>query len=97
MSVTTIHDKILFTFEDEHGAGGFNNVSEGGIVFSSFHHDVREPRWGVVLVVGPDVKDVSVGDRILIEPLKWSEGHDVDGLKIWMTEESQVMVVESNG
>lgn len=96
MQITTLHDKILFTFEDEHSSKGFDNVSEGGIVFSSFHHDARQDRWGVVLVIGPDVKEIKTGDRILVEALKWSEGHTVDDeLKIWMTTEENVMLVES--
>ncbi len=96
MQIKTLHDKILFSFEDENDSKGFNNVSEGGIVFSSYHHDTRQDRWGIVLVVGPEVKEIKVGDRILVEALKWSEGHKVDDeLKIWMTTEENVMLVET--
>jgi co-chaperonin GroES (HSP10) len=91
--ITTLHNNILFTFNDESDSQGFNNVSAGGIVYKSFDHDAKTPRWATVLVVGPDVKDVKAGDEILIENLRWSEGHEIDGLKIWMTQESEVMCV----
>ncbi len=94
MNFRAIYDKILFTFDDAHGSTGFNNVSSGGIVFSSFHHDASSPRWGTVISIGDDVKDVAVGDRILIEALKWTEAHKVDGVEFWMTTEDQVMCVE---
>lgn len=94
MSFRTIYDKILFTFDDAHNKTGFNNVSEGGIVFSSFHHDASSPRWGTVIKIGEEVKEVEVGDRILIEALKWTEAHKIDGIEFWMTTEDQVMCVE---
>lgn len=91
--ISTLHNNILFTFNDALDSQGFNNVSEGGIVFKSYDHDAKSARWATVLVVGPDVKDVKAGDEILIENLRWSEGHEVDGLKIWMTQEPEVMCV----
>lgn len=94
MSIRTIHDKILFTFDDTHGKTGFNNVSEGGIVFSSFHHDLNVPRWGTVTHIGEEVKEIAVGDKILIEALRWTEGHKHEGVEFWMTTEDQVMLVE---
>lgn len=94
MSIRTIYDKILFTFDDDHGKKGFNNVSEGGIVFASFQHDLESPRWGKVLSIGEEVKHIDVGDRILIEALRWTESHKHDGLEFWMTTEDQVMLVE---
>ncbi len=94
MKVRTIHDKILFAFDDDHGKAGFNNVSEGGIVFASFHHDLESPRWGKVMSIGDEVKDVAVGDRILIEALRWTEGHKHEGVEFWMTTEDQVMLVD---
>lgn len=94
MAFRTIYDKILFTFDDAHNKTGFNNVSEGGIVFSSFHHDASSPRWGTVICIGEEVKEIAVGDRILIEAMRWTEAHTVDGIEFWMTTEDQVMCVE---
>ena len=95
MKITALHDNIIFTFNDDNDGKGFDNISEGGIYFRSFDHDSKTSRWGTVLVIGPDVTETKPGDKILIENLKWTEGHDVDGLKIWMTNEKSVMLVDS--
>jgi hypothetical protein len=95
MKIIALHDNIIFTFMDDNDGKGFDNISEGGIYFRSFDHDAKTARWGTVLVVGPDVTEVKAGDKIFIENLQWTEGHDVDGLKIWMTNVKSVMLVDS--
>ena len=96
MQISTVKNSILFTFDDETAGSQFNNVSEGGIIYKSFDHDTKTPRWGTVKVIGPDVKYVKVDDKILIEPLRWTEGFKINDLKLWKTIESEVMVVESS-
>jgi co-chaperonin GroES (HSP10) len=89
-----LNDSIAFVFCDSSNSKGFDNVSNGGIVFSSYEHDTKSHRWGKVTCIGPDCNDVKVGDEILIENLRWTDGHVVDGEKIWFTNEKEVMGIK---
>ena len=92
--ITALHDSILFVFDDEVENNGFNNISPGGIVYKSYVMDASTSRWATVLAIGSKVKEIVVGDNILIENLKWTEGCKIpDGNKIWRTTEDMVMCV----
>lgn len=94
MSITPLHNSILFVFDDEVTGNEFNNKTASGIVYKSYSMDTTTARWATVLAVGPKVKEVVVGDNILIESLKWTEGTKMpDGNKIWRTEEEWVMCI----
>ena len=94
MALKALHDSILFSFYDEAVGGGFNNKTESGIVYKSIDADMSTSRWALVLAVGNKCTDVKVGDSILIENLKWTEGCKMpDGSKIWRTDEKSVMCV----
>lgn len=97
MNITPLHDSIIFVFEDDTNNKGFSQTTESGIVYKSFDYDTKTPRWGTVLKVGPDVKFVNVGDRILIESLRWTEGHKIDDeLTIWRTTEESVIGISTD-
>jgi hypothetical protein len=87
-------DGVLFVFNDNTNSKGFDNVSAGGIVFSSYDHDVNSHRWGTIKVVGPDCEFVKVGDVVLIENLRWTDGFDIDGVKLWRTNETEIMLIK---
>jgi hypothetical protein len=56
--------------------------------------DASTARWATVLAIGPEVKEIVIGDNILIETLKWTEGCTMsDGNKVWRTTEEWVMCV----
>ena len=61
-------------------------VTASGIVIKSDDgktHGIK-PRWGKVYLIGPDQKDVKVGDWILVEHGRWSRKmkiDDGDGIK----------------
>lgn len=67
--VTPLRDKVLvynMNFGEE--------VTTGGIVLKSDNgkgHGVK-PRWAQVWAVGPDQRDVKVGEWILLEHGRWS-------------------------
>ena len=55
-------------------------TTSAGIVLTSDDgksHGVR-PRWAQVLAVGPEQKDVAVGEWVLVEHGRWTHGWDVD-------------------
>lgn len=55
-------------------------VSTGGIVLRSDNGKSEgvKPRWGKVYAVGPDQKQVSVGEWLLIEHGRWTRGIELD-------------------
>lgn len=69
--VTPLHDKILISdmeFGEQRTASGIYVPSDDA-KSSGIH-----PRWGRVWAIGPDQKDVKVGDWVCIEHGRWSRG-----------------------
>jgi co-chaperonin GroES (HSP10) len=88
-----LYDSIIFQFEDETEGLGFNNISAGGIIFKSYDHDASSDRYAKVLYIGDDCQFVKVGDRILVERLRWTEGLNYEGQRYWRTTEKDVMFI----
>lgn len=96
MSLRPLKNTILFVFVDDSASGLFISKTKSGIFLSQAPKDFdsqRVPRWGKVLSVGPQVKDIKSGDFILIEGLQWTEGFKYDDVRIWKTDEEKVMAV----
>lgn len=93
MNIVPIRDSIIFEFAQVTRNGFFRNETDWGFMIAGEDYDAQKPRWGKVENIGPDVKNVSVGDYILIEPMKWTTSSEVDGKPLWRTAESQVMLV----
>jgi len=74
-SIRAIHDDVLV--QDMHM--GEMKTSSGIIIGSDDgkNHGIK-PRWGKVYAVGPDQKDVKVGDWILIEHGRWTRKFPVE-------------------
>ena len=73
--VTPIGDKILVSNMDfgmEKTASGIYVPSDDGKT-----QGIR-PRWGRVWAVGPDQKDVRVGEWILIEHGRWTRKYEIE-------------------
>jgi co-chaperonin GroES (HSP10) len=54
-------------------------VTSGGIILTNDNgkgYGIR-PRWGRVYAIGPEQKDVSVGDWIMVEHGRWTRGLDI--------------------
>ena len=50
---------------------------------------------GKVVAVGPKVDpEITVGTKILIEPLMWTDGFTHDGVKLWQTTDAKVIGIE---
>jgi hypothetical protein len=97
MQLKPLGKNIIFRFLEEASGGGFVPSSGGLIqlVKQNLDHN-REPKWGQVILIGPAVNpEIQIGDYILIEPLMWTPGFDVEDLKCWKTDSDKVMIVST--
>lgn len=55
-------------------------VSKGGIIIQSDDGKSEgiKPRWGKVWSIGPDQKDVKVGEWVLVEHARWTRGIELE-------------------
>lgn len=80
--LTALHDSIIVT-EMEFG----ERFSSAGIILrndDTKSHGIR-PRWGKVYAIGPEQKDVKVGQYIMVAHGRWTRGikiEDDDGEQI---------------
>ena len=98
MNIKPLNNNILFQFLDHTGGakGKFTDrITPSGIVIPTLDSAQKLPRWGKVVALGPKAAEagLSVGDFILIEALMWSFGTEVDGVKMWKTDDSKVLMV----
>ena len=63
-NVRMLHDRLLVDPSDQAG----ERRSGGGIVIPATASVGRRLAWGVVVAVGPHVRQVSIGDRVLFDP-----------------------------
>ena len=62
--ITLLHDRVLVREGGEDG----ERRSSGGIVIPATAQVGRRLSWARVVAVGPNVRTVHVGDRVLFEP-----------------------------
>lgn len=91
-----LRSTVLFQFLDDTGGakGRFSERTKGQIiipVLDSAQH--KTDRWGKVVSVGPDVFGVAPGEFILVKALQWTRAAEIDGMKIWKTNDEQIIVV----
>lgn len=106
MSLKAIHNHIIFKFERSRvRATGTDRMQfkeetnwgfDLGQADQGFDVASKEAQWGIVIRTGHKVRELKVGDRVLIEPLKWTIGIDVDGSTYWRTDEDCIMVVDES-
>lgn len=96
-----IRDNILFQFRSEEitriqGKMAFKTITPAGIHIVSYDESTKLPRWGTVLMLGPEVNrsEINVGVKVLIEPLKWTHMVVFDNIPLWMTRPEFVMGVD---
>lgn len=96
-NIKPLSNNVLFQFEDDVRDGMFFDVEKSGIIIGkSCDGSAKQPRWGKVLAVGPDVdtNDVNVGQRILIDALRWTEAYTINERKYWFTRVTEILCVE---
>lgn len=91
--IKVLADGIIFKFVEDISNKAFQNKTDWGFIVKDRENDVKHPRWGQALVVGPTTKHVKVGDYILIENLQWTNGLTYMEEKFWKTNESKVIMV----
>ncbi len=91
--ISVLKDGIIFKFLEEITNKAFENKTDWGFMVNDRTNDPKQPRWGEILVVGPTVEHVKVGDYVLIENLQWTSALHYKGDKFWKTNESRVMLV----
>ncbi|WP_407305379.1 hypothetical protein [Acinetobacter sp.] len=94
-TVFPLKDHIMFQFLDETGGskGKFTDRTlASGIIIPTVDSSQKLPRWGRVMAVGPK-SSVSIGQYVLVEALMWTYGTEVDGQKMWKTDDSKVLMV----
>lgn len=91
-----LNDSIIFTFREKVRNGMFvpDEKSMGGlIVIANAEDSSKKLRTVDVKVVGPAVKEVKVGDAIIVEPLMWTDEFKLDGVSYWKTTEKHVIAI----
>ena len=79
-------------------------TSSGGIIIADDNgkeHGIRA-RWAEVYAVGPEQKDVKVGDWILMQHGRWTHGQDLTltgqkPFRIWRADAEGILGVSTNG
>jgi len=108
MKLRCIRNGILFVFlQQVTGHGLFVDKTKWGfeIIPGSYLHGkdraqfdkaLNTGHWGRVLTIGPDCKEINVGDYICVEPQMWSNAFDHEGFQIRKTDESKVMLISKD-
>lgn len=90
--ITTFDKNIIFRFAEDITNGRFNNSTKSGIMIHSADvNQSSQDRWGVVTHVGDKVDEVKVGEYVLIQQGKWTNGFYVDGVRYWKTDVTQII------
>jgi len=102
MNIKALGTSVLFTFMDKvNKTNGVEHfvvpTSTSGIVIAgvNLEDQTKKPRWAKVLAVGSSVKEITVGEYVLIAPMRWTPGVVFEGSKIWKTDEKEVLLSSS--
>ncbi len=87
MQFRPLKDKVLVAENNS------ETKSESGIILDNAN-SVRESKTGTILAIGPDVKEVQVGDKVLLD---WSKASVVkigDAQRVVLKEADIVAILE---
>ncbi len=87
-------DKVVRRSDLDKTRTQFEETTASGFTISSYDEGAKMPRWVTVIDCGPDITEFETGDKVLIEPLKWSEAIEFDRITFWYSDETVVMAVE---
>lgn len=90
----TFVDKVVVKTDLEKRRTQFEETTDSGFTISSYDESAKYPRWVNVVTVGPEVKEFEAGDKVLLEPLQWSDALEFEGENLWYSDEAQVLAVE---
>lgn len=96
-NLTPLTDKIIGRMLD---AIGNERRTKGGLVLTekNLGEEAIRPRWFEVTHVGPDQKDVTAGNYVLVPHGRWSRGLDFYGTnreedKLFLLDNDAIMMV----
>lgn len=95
--VNPIRDNVLIT-EMEFG----EESTTSGIIIQNLNGKLEgiKPRWGKVWAIGPDQKDVKVGDWIYVSHGRWTRGVTVeesgDKITIRRIDNKDILIVSNH-
>lgn len=90
-------NNIIFKFLDDTSIRGFSgSKTDWGFMIQDPPSEVKVPRWGLVVATGPDVREVSAGEFVLIEPLMWTNKIKVGDEYVWKTDINKVMLTSKD-
>ena len=72
--------------------------TEGGIIIMSDDGKSSgiHPRWGKVLAIGKDQKDVEVGQYVLVAHGRWSRGFELNGETVRTVDPEDVLGIQND-
>jgi hypothetical protein len=90
MKVKAFGSKILATMIDR--PDGFKK-SKGGVLLNDKDGDVSaiRPRWFQIKSVGDQIDFVTEGEYALVAHGRWSQGVDVEGEKIYLLDNEEIL------
>ena len=92
LDINPLRQGVVFQFIEETTTTRFINSTRSGLLVSAQDgQQAQRPRWGKVVAIGPEVKEVKPADYVLIESGMWTTGFYVDGKRFWKTDESKVL------
>jgi hypothetical protein len=95
MVLKPLGNSFIFSFFSTTTGGRFVERNKGQIILTN--QDLGEQgkyaRWGKVLAVGDRVKDVRVGDVVLIEALQWTKEVRFEGQSYWKSDDTKVLAI----
>jgi len=103
--LVALRDHIVFQFEQDGlrvNSGGnvsdaFQEKTNWGFEFFDYNESTNHPRWGTVVVVGPEVKEHIVpGMRVLIDALRWTNHVVYKNQKYWRTDETNLLAYDAD-
>ena len=94
MTLRAINNDIIFEFIQKLESGTFVNKTEWGLEIKNQVEDVKQPKWGKVLHIGPDVDaDIKIDQYVLIEALMWTNKVSYAGYDFWKTNDSKIIAI----
>lgn len=95
MALRAIKNSFLFTFFAETVGGKFIERNKGLVILTNQDLDTqgKYARWVRVESVGPDIKDFSKGDIVLVEALKWTTEVKYEGQSYWKSDDTKVLAI----
>jgi len=93
-----IANHILFQFVEEtfkSQKGAFQNKTDWGFeVKVNIDDTTKSPRWVKIIGLGPDVKDLHIGQVVLVEPLKWTRQSEYKGIEFARTDDRYILAID---